>query len=260
MTKRFPVIVEKIDKNGSKHILDCNCPKCGGTGYIPGYEYIDGARCWKCDATGNYPHRYIERTNEYERVLAERRMAKERAKNLARRSEFLEKNGFDTNGVTHVVVGKAFDKKDELKALGAKFNPYIKWHLPFKPEGFVTVEMNVQECFNESGTAQLMWNENAWELVEKKAPVVERPQLNYVGTIGEKVTLELTQVSCFTFESQFGTSYINVFKDSDGNKLVWKTGCRVANDGASVTLKGTIKEHNEFREEKQTVLTRCRAL
>ena len=260
MERRFPVVVEKIDKNGSKHIVDHNCPKCGGKGYIPGYEFIDGARCWKCNATGSFPHRYIERTAEYEKVLADKRNAKARKTNLAERPAFFERNGFNAEGITYVVAGNTFDIKDELKALGAKFNNYIKWHLPYRPDGYTVVEMNYQECFFENEVAGLHWNDNVGALLEKKMPVIERPQLSYIGTVGDKVTLELTQVSCFVFDSNFGISCINVFKDDNGNKIVWKTSYRVADDGKQVTLKGTIKEHNLFREEKQTILIRCKVI
>jgi hypothetical protein len=30
------------------------CGKCGGHGYLAGYEFSDGARCWKCGARGYY--------------------------------------------------------------------------------------------------------------------------------------------------------------------------------------------------------------
>jgi hypothetical protein len=63
------------------------------------------------------------------------------------------------------------------------------------------------------------------------------------------------------------------FTDADGNVFVWKTTGSVGEDrtdnigrdyfykpenGESVKVSGTIKEHNEYRGEKQTVLTRCK--
>jgi hypothetical protein len=262
MEKRFPVIVEKIDRNGSKHIVDHNCPKCGGSGYIPGYEHVDGARCWKCNATGHFAHRYIIRTPEYERKLAARRIERARIKNLAERPAFLEENGFNEDGITYVVVGNTYEIKDALKAMGAKFNGLIKWHLPFDPEDYTTVEMSVEECFHEEATGLLIWKsaDDLTALIEKKAPAIPVPETNYIGNVGDKITLELTQVACFIFDSKYGISYINKFKDIEGNVIVWKTSRRVANDGEKVTLKGTIKEHNVFRTEKQTILTRCKTL
>jgi hypothetical protein len=30
------------------------CGKCGGHGHLAGYEFSDGARCWRCNARGYY--------------------------------------------------------------------------------------------------------------------------------------------------------------------------------------------------------------
>lgn len=85
----------KIDKNGTKYYVDYRCPKCGGTGYLPGYEHIDSARCWKCGATGYFETRYKEYTPEYAKVLADRRIARARQGADQRNAKFLSKEGFD---------------------------------------------------------------------------------------------------------------------------------------------------------------------
>lgn len=46
--------------------------------------------------------------------------------------------------------------------------------------------------------------------------------------------------------------------DKNGNVLVWKTGYQDMEEGKFYTVTGTIKEHNEYSGEKQTVLTRCK--
>lgn len=61
----------RVDRNGTKYYVDYRCPKCGGTGYINGYEHIDGARCWKCNATGYYETKFKEYTPEYAQKLAD---------------------------------------------------------------------------------------------------------------------------------------------------------------------------------------------
>jgi|GEM_PF-4893699 len=40
------------------------CGKCGGTGYLPGYEMIDGARCWGCMRRGYAPGVRMRSTKE----------------------------------------------------------------------------------------------------------------------------------------------------------------------------------------------------
>ena len=87
----------------------------------------------------------------------------------------------------------------------------------------------------------------------------------YVGEIGEKVDLDGILEKCAWFEIPsfrgFGTDtmHIYTFRDSQGNALIWKTSKGLGiEDGEAVHIKGTIKEHSEYKDEKQTVLTRCR--
>ena len=61
MTKRFM----GTDKNGTKYYQEDQCPKCGGSGYIPFYHHVDCGRCFKCDGTGLFVHTIKEYTPEY---------------------------------------------------------------------------------------------------------------------------------------------------------------------------------------------------
>jgi len=66
--------VIRVDKNGTKYWYDTKCPKCGGQGYIYGYDYIDGGRCWKCGGTGMFETTWKEYTPEYAEKLTQRRI------------------------------------------------------------------------------------------------------------------------------------------------------------------------------------------
>lgn len=90
----------------------------------------------------------------------------------------------------------------------------------------------------------------------------------YVGPIGDKLDLAATFDHTAWFECRsfvgYGTEtmFIHTFKDADGNKLIWKTtnglGSLGLQEGDLVQIKGTVKEHKEYKDEKQTVLTRCK--
>ena len=83
----------------------------------------------------------------------------------------------------------------------------------------------------------------------------------YRGTVGQREVFErLTCVRCPSFENDFGRVYVNTFEDADHNVLIWKTGSTSYAVGDVVTLKGTVKEHSQYRDTKQTVLTRCKAI
>lgn len=90
MTKRYI----GTDKNGTKYYQEDACPKCGGTGWIPFYHYVDGGRCFKCDGTGLFIHTIKEYTPEYlakKAKEAERRAARKEAKEEARKQANLQK-------------------------------------------------------------------------------------------------------------------------------------------------------------------------
>jgi DnaJ-class molecular chaperone len=36
----------------SKAKVDKICPRCGGTGSLPGYQHVKGGECFKCHGTG----------------------------------------------------------------------------------------------------------------------------------------------------------------------------------------------------------------
>jgi len=88
----------------------------------------------------------------------------------------------------------------------------------------------------------------------------KKPAGEFVGTVGEKGTWNLTCEKVVVLPDYgFGISWINSFSDENGNKFVWKTN-KLFHENERVTLKGSIKEHSEFKGVKQTVLTRCKVL
>lgn len=99
----------------------------------------------------------------------------------------------------------------------------------------------------------------------------ERKQSDYIGTPGQKIQMELTYIKSFSYDAQWGTTWIHKFIDNSGNILIWKTNNILGyydkkgtwiytENGSNVKVKGTIKEHNEYNNEKQTILTRCKIL
>lgn len=104
--------------------------------------------------------------------------------------------------------------------------------------------------------------EQAARIAEREA---EKAISKHVGQIGERITINATfdHSAWFTFRLGWSTEtmYIHTFKDPDGNVLIWKTSSRSLSnleEGDAVQLTGTVKDHNEYKGEKQTVLTRCK--
>jgi hypothetical protein len=80
----------------------------------------------------------------------------------------------------------------------------------------------------------------------------------YFGVMKKRYDLELQVVRKMAFETMYGTTHFHIFEDQHGRAYVWfssrETNCEV---GDFVKIRGTVKDHKEYRGVNQTVLTRC---
>jgi hypothetical protein len=91
---------------------------------------------------------------------------------------------------------------------------------------------------------------------EKKAKAEKKPS-EYVGEVGQRLEFTATVKNQFCFDNQFGVTYITLLETPEGNVLKWSGNGHGMDKNLTYTFKGTIKEHSEYKEIKQTVLTRC---
>lgn len=90
----------------------------------------------------------------------------------------------------------------------------------------------------------------------------EKPS-EFFGSVGDKVEFTGTIETIRYIESQYGTSVLYQIRNSETGQLVKWFASREAlgeTTGVEVSIKGSIKGHEEFRGIKSTVLTRCKAL
>lgn len=110
--------------------------------------------------------------------------------------------------------------------------------------------------------------EEADRIAKEKAEAEEKERKarsQYIGNVGDKIDMDVILEKRAWFEIPsfrgFGTDTMHVytFRDDQGNAIVWKTTGGIPNEtGSRVHLKGTIKELSEYKDEKQTILTRCK--
>lgn len=251
----------RTDRNGTKYFESDECPKCGGTGYIDYYDYVAGGVCFLCGGTGHHHHTWVERTPEYEAKLAERRFARMKAGAAERNAKKMERLGF-VNGAIEVVVGETYPIREQLKAEGARFYAAFGWYFGGKTER-ETVTVKADEIYGKTLLGDLMLREDALDIIDAKKREARPSASRHLYSAGEKVALELKLVRIATYETSYTyygeLNYIYVFEDADGNVYVWKTGKDIEEEqGATVSIKGTVKENCEYRGVKQTMLTRCK--
>jgi hypothetical protein len=270
-------ILIKTDKNGTKYYADYTCQRCGGIGGSDKWAYT-GWTCYECGGSGKAvkPDIYKEYTPEYSAKLQaqrEKRAEKRRAAKVAEfnehRAEHIAAQGFNADGKCFVVVGNTYEIKDELREAGAKWHATVYgWVFTEKPERYNTVELTADEClvFHEDAGWCGWSNEvDFTALIASKLPKEDKPVSEYVGNVGDKLSTTATLEHTFWYERQafrgWGTETVKIYKfrDANGNILVWNTtGYLDIEDGAQIQLTGTVKEHSEYKGEKQTTLQRCK--
>lgn len=80
----------------------------------------------------------------------------------------------------------------------------------------------------------------------------------YVGNVGDRVEIDVHSFECVTsWETMYGVTRIYKIVDTNGNVYTWKTSNIISEDEI-VKVKGTVKNHSEYRGIKQTEITRCK--
>ena len=277
----------RTDKNGTKYYeVTETCGKCNGTGYIGHYKHIENGVCFACNGTGIHVHTEKIMTPEYEMKLESRRKAREEKKlqkamleSEKNNKAFFEKMGFNEDGISHAVLGDTYDIKDDLKSLGCKWNaPLGRWITPIELKDYPTYKFTCDMIYdkNISGTyindveisdtyVDLCNQLNQANLELKKS----ESKSEYIGNIKERMTIDLVLNNSFGYDTDYGYTNIYEFKDKQDNVFIWKTTKCIDVDesvthryseGSTFTITGTVKDHQEYRGVKQTVLTRCKAV
>lgn len=79
----------------------------------------------------------------------------------------------------------------------------------------------------------------------------------YIGSIGERLELEVTITKIITTMSSYGPKVTYFMQDENGNTYKWFTSPRQWTKDTVKRIRGTVKNHLTEKNEKITTLTRC---
>lgn len=101
------------------------------------------------------------------------------------------------------------------------------------------------------------------EHIKEQERIAKRSnETNYFGEVGCRYKSKSINdiVLITTWENQFGVTYVYKITLEDGCVLTWKTNKSLyINDGEKFNkIDFTVKEHKEYKGEKQTEVTRCK--
>jgi hypothetical protein len=213
-----------------------NCPRCGGAGGSPHWR-PDGGVCYQCRGG-----RTISRTH---RVFTEDKLAK---------------------------LNDAAAKKAAKKAAAAEAKreaervEFHKWAKPYENllgaikaatgNSFLVDLARKLDDHRQLTDRQLEAAAKAIERQEQRE--AEGRASEYVGEVKDRFEFEAEVLGVYGTEGYYGHTDIVKFKDEDGNLFTWfASDYTDLERGDRMTIKGTVKKHEEYRGMKQTILTRC---
>lgn len=163
------------------------------------------------------------------------------------------------NDYTYVAVGDTYSIKDELKKAGAKFSKELGWTFKEDPIKFKTIKVELNSIAHKGKNGIYHLNPEIEETMKKFHEMfIEPTSSEWVGNVGEKLTTLVILKSSHQFQGTFGLTTVFTFSDENENSIVWMTTKDInINVGDACELRGTIKAHNTFRGDKQTLLSRC---
>lgn len=275
-----PVLI-KTYKDGSKRYRVDACPRCGGTGFVP-YN-MDSGRCWKCGGSGYAPYEYTEDSDERKEKKTEKNKVKLIMQADQHNENFFKSYGFNKDGISYIIPGNTFDIKDDIKAAGGKFDYLMGWKLPQKPTQWDSIEISINDIAekDENGWYRFKPQNEITDFINSKKKEFEETHRNpddnvseYVGNVGDKITVDVTIKRISSFDTHFSyhgeTQWVYKFEDKDGNIYIWKTSTgldkevnghlRPMEENDTCKISGTIKDHKEYRGEKETILTRVKKI
>lgn len=213
-----------------------DCPRCGGAGGSPHWR-PDGGVCYQCRGDRTIARAYRVFTAEKLAKLvdvAEKKAARERARAEAKAAA--ERADFNTWAEPHK------DLLDEISAGGNSFLDDLASKLA---KHKTLTDKQLEAAANSIQRAK-----------DRKA---EEAASEWVGEVKERIEFEAEIMGSYLNDGFYGVTDILKFKDENGNHFTWfASDITGLQRGDRISIKGTVKKHDEFRGIKQTILTRCK--
>lgn len=113
----------------------------------------------------------------------------------------------------------------------------LPWELVGNPDGKLKSESEIRK-----GVDSLLY---------------EKTNSQYIGEVGQRVELDVIVEKNISLNGNYGETHMHLLRSGE-DLLIWTTMAKNWAVGSSHHIKGTVKKHQEYRGENQTVLTRCK--
>lgn len=194
---------------------------------------------------------------EYDKIYADS------AKPVSKPRTAKEALGFFNDYIT-IFKGNTYPLLDWFKSSGAKYKPLWGWYFPSNmdlpnplPNGVEPVRLLWENVCNLTGD-----DLGPKEIIEQAVGTLlyEPSNSQFVGEVEDKIVITITVKKKTSFSGPYGPTNLFIMEDLEDNIYTWFTTTNPIQEGQSYILRGSVKDHKIYKNEKQTVLSRCRVL
>ena len=183
---------------------------------------------------------------------------KEEFKRLKSQKEVL---GF-TNGFITIFKGNTYEDKEYFQMSTARYSRLWGWY-------FISTDELPEDIPEDVTPVTLPWemvgNSNEElktepEVIAAVESLIYDPDISeYQGKVGERLEFFLTVEKAIELNSFYGQSILYTMRDNNQNVFIWITSSKTIHleENNIYHLRGTVKEHKKYKNQKQTVLSRC---
>ena len=177
---------------------------------------------------------------------------------------YVKAHGYTKDTTALNIVNNIYDLP---QATDSEIDDLMKWLREKNEEGFNEYFRNARAIFSLPSIERRHYNILASLVASYFRDMARREQRQkevgnseWVGKVGDRITFKVvTATTISSFQSSYGYNnwvYILKLTDEDGHVYIWKTSSGGGTLPGEI-LKATIKDHQEYRGEKQTVITRA---
>ena len=183
---------------------------------------------------------------------------KEEFKRLKSQKEVL---GF-TNGYITIFKGNTYEDKEYFQMSTARYSRLWGWY-------FISTDELPEDIPEDVTPITLPWemvgNSNEElktesEVIAAVESLIYDPDISeYQGKVGERLEFFLTVEKAIELDGCYGQSILYTMRDNNQNIFIWITASKIIHleENNIYHLRGTVKEHKKYKNQKQTVLSRC---
>lgn len=167
--------------------------------------------------------------------------------------------GFQKGYIT-IFKGDTYSEVEWFRRSIARYHKIIGWYIVSTeelpediPAGITPIQLPWESVGGEEG--ELKADHIVKAAVE--ALLYEEGTSEWVGEVGQRLDLIVKITQNKVIDNGYSSSTMHTMEDLLGNVYVWFTAAKSWQEGTTMHIRGTVKDHNIYKNVKQTVLTRC---